>query len=196
MAFEDDCVWSNSHRIRDLLDAARSLPGVLPGSKAVILEPPLPATHAALLPTAERGKAEDQARHGWEQHGSCGALAFPLLRWRPGRPPLHLSHRALHCLFQEARPSRPVDTPASTSLKVHTGWSHSTTLPGRHNCPNLFSFGGPCHVACGTSTPCHMATPPAGGQEVQPPMRWERGRPCSCQQAAPAGPLHLSSISP
>ena len=67
--------------------------------KPVILGPPLPATHSGLLPAAERGKAEDRVRHG------CSALAFPLLRWRPGQPPLHPSHRALRCLFQEGRPS-------------------------------------------------------------------------------------------
>ena len=144
--------------------------------KPVILGPPLPATHSGLLPAAERGKAEDRVRHG------CSALAFPLLRWRPGQPPLHPSHRALRCLFQEGRPSglwtpwRPPPALWST-----WGWSRSTTLPGRHDCPNLFSFGGPCRVACGTSTPRHMATPTTGGQEDQPPIRWERGGSCSCQ---------------
>lgn len=52
--------------------------------KPVVLGPPLPATHSALLPSAEREKAEDQVRP------QLGASWKP---WCPGRPPIPVETR-------------------------------------------------------------------------------------------------------
>lgn len=113
---------------------------------------------------------------------------------RPGLPPLvearpgHLSTSHTEpCTASSRKPALPgLRTPASTtSLKVHMGWSHSTTLPGRHDCPNLFFRG---HATWHVESP-HLTTRPhplQGVREGQPPRAGREGRPCSRQQAAPA----------
>ncbi|CAN0501469.1 unnamed protein product [Rangifer tarandus platyrhynchus] len=97
--------------------AAGVLPGLLPVALIAALRGLLKAGESLRAVTGDHpGKAQGALRG---RH----VLAWPSESIQP-----------LCCLFQEGRPSRPVDTPASTTiLTVHMGWEplHNLARPSR-----------------------------------------------------------------